>query len=297
MRLLRCLLAVGSAAVMAGTLTFAAGPAATTAARGAGHARPAPSARFLRQARSALVRYLRRSHPQIMLVHPRGTRPTITGTTNSASFNWSGYADTSTQNGAFTRVSGSWKTPAVSCSKEDRLTSEWVGLDGFNANSGTVEQVGTLDWCYQGTASYFTWYEMFPAGTVNVGTSLKPGDKITASVTRSNTTYTLQVVDATHTRNSFTKTKTCPATTCLANSAEWIAERPAFQIGIAPLANYGTWTLSSGKVTFHGNHETIGTVPNSKIKMLDATQAYALSTPSALTKAKDGFTATWHDSY
>lgn len=295
MRLLRCLLASGSAAVMAGTLTFTAGPVMTTAAHGTGHAGSAPSARFLRQARSALVRYLHRSHPQIMFVHPGGAHAELRGTTNSASFNWSGYADTSTKNGAFTRVSGTWKTPGVSCSREDRLTSEWVGLDGYN--SSTVEQVGTLDWCYQHTATYFTWYEMFPAGMVEVGTSLKPGDKITASVTRSNTTYTLQLTDSTHTRNSFTKIKTCATTTCVDNSAEWVAERPAFSIGIAPLANYGTWTLSSGKVTVNGKHATIGTVPNFKIRMLDATQAYALSSTSTLTGSRDGFTTTWHNSY
>jgi hypothetical protein len=295
MRLLRCLLASGSAAVMAGTLTFTAGPAVTAAGHRSGQPASGPSARFLREARTALVRYLHRSHPHVMLVHTGHAG--LRGTTDSASFNWSGYADTSTRTGAFTMVKGSWTTPGVSCSKEDRLTSEWVGLDGFQASSGTVEQTGTLDWCYQGTATYFTWYEMFPAGTVEVGTSLKPGDKITASVTRSGTTYTLQIIDSTHTGNSFTKTKTCPATTCLDNSAEWIAERPAFQIGIAPLANYGTWTVHGGKVTVNGKNAVIGTVPNSVIKMLDATQAYGLSTTSALTRTRDGFTTTWHNSY
>jgi hypothetical protein len=297
MRLLRCLLASGSAAVMAGTLTFTAGPAATAGAHRAGRAGAAPSARFLRQARSALVRYLHRSHPQIMLVHRGGAHAQLGGTTNSASFNWSGYADTSTHTGAFTMVRGSWTTPGVSCSKEDRLTSEWVGLDGFQASSGTVEQTGTLDWCYQHTATYFTWYEMYPAGTVQVGTSLKPGDKITALVSRSGTKYTLQIIDSTHTRNSFTRTRTCAATVCLDNSAEWVAERPAFQIGIAPLANYGTWTVHGGKVTVNGKNAVIGTAPNSVIKMLDATQAYALSTASPLTRTRDGFTTTWHNSY
>ncbi len=83
----------------------------------------------------------------------------------------------------------------MTCSAEDQITSDWVGLDGFN--SGTVEQLGTISWCFQGTPTYFTWYEMFPAGTIEVGTTLKPGDKIAASVTRTGTSYALKLTDST----------------------------------------------------------------------------------------------------
>jgi Peptidase A4 family len=297
MRLLRCLVVAGSAGVMAGALTFTASPVVTaTAPHRAAHTGSAPSARFLVQARSALVRYLRHDHPGVMFVHPHGAHAGLRGTTNVESFNWSGYADTSTVNGAFTKVSGQWKTPTVSCSKEDRLTSEWVGLDGFS--SSTVEQAGTLDWCYRRTATYFTWYEMFPAGTVAVGRSLHPGDQISASVsTDGSGNYTLKVTDSTHPRNSFSKTKTCDTSTCLDTSAEWVAERPAFSIGIAPLANYDTWKLKKGKVTENGKKGTIGTVPNSKMRMIDATEAYTLSSTSALNSSRDAFKTTWHNSY
>ena len=55
------------------------------------------------------------------------------------SFNWSGYADSSTA-GAFTAVSGTWRQPATACSPEQRLTAYWVGLDGVD--NATVEQLG-----------------------------------------------------------------------------------------------------------------------------------------------------------
>lgn len=295
MRLLRSLAVSGSAAMMAGALTFAAGPMASTAA--GHHAGAAPSARFLSEARTALVGFLRHNHPTALLVHPGGVHAGVKGTSKVGSFNWSGYADTSTKAGAFTKVSGSWSTPKiVSCSKEDQITSEWVGLDGFT--TGTVEQDGTLDWCFEGKAIYFTWYEMFPAGTVEVGKSLKPGDKISASVTRKGTSYTLALTDSTNKKNSFSIKKTCAAATCMTESAEWIAERPEFSTtGIVPLVNFKSWKVTNGKQTENGKSGTIGSAAsNDAITMIDSTQTYNLATVSKLS-GKDSFTATWKDSY
>jgi hypothetical protein len=289
MRMLRTLLVSGSAAVMAGALTFTAGSVASTASA------HAPSARFLSEARSALVSYLRHNHPQIQFAHPGEARTAVKGTAKVGSFNWSGWADTSTTKGAFTKVSGSWPTPKVSCTKEDQLTSEWVGLDGYSTN--TVEQDGTIGWCFEGTAVYFTWYEMFPAGTVEVGKSLQPGDKISASVTRSSSTYTLALKDATHPANSFSVKKSCSTSTCKAESAEWIAERPEFSTtGIAPLVNFASWKLSNGKEIKGGKSGTIGSVTNSQITMVDSTRSYALATASGLSSGT-AFADTWHDSY
>jgi hypothetical protein len=286
--------AAGSAVVAAGALMLTGGAAVNTGAA-AGHAAyHQPSARFLSQARTALVRYLRHDHPTLMLAHP--THVHANAVTAGESYNWSGYADTATKSGTFSAVGGAWTTPSVTCTAEDTITSEWVGLDG--ATDSTVEQDGTIGWCYENTPTYFTWYEMYPAGTIEVGTTLAPGDKITASVTRSATKYTLKLTDATHTANSFTKTATCAATTCLDESAEWIAERSSFSIGIAPLADYKTWTLSSGTETASGKAGTIGSYATTEeITMIDATEAYDLSTPSALTSGKNGFTTTWKNSY
>lgn len=289
MRMLRTLLVSGSAAVMAGALTFTAGPVAMTASA------HVPSARFLSEARTALASYLRHNHPQALLVHPGQAHSAVTGTTRTGSYNWSGYADTSSSKGAFTRVSGIWTTPKVSCSREDQITSEWVGLDGFSTR--TVEQDGTIGWCFEGTAVYFTWFEMYPAGTVEVGKSLKPGDKILASVSRSGSTYTLTVKDYTHGANSFTRKRTCATSTCLDKSAEWIAERPAFATtGIVPLVHFNRWTLTRGKETRNGKSGTIGSVSNYAIKMVDSTNHYALSTVSNLSSG-NSFSATWHNSY
>jgi hypothetical protein len=276
---------VAVAAIGLGTLV------ATTA--GSSSAARRPSARFLSEARAALVSYIGHSYQPAQLVTPGAAQ--VQGSTQDGSYNWAGYADTSTTDGTFSKVSGAWTTPSVTCTDEDTITSEWVGLDGWT--STTVEQDGTLDWCFEGTPTYFTWYEMYPAGTIEVGSSLQPGDKITATVTRTATKYSLAVTDATNTANSFKKSATCAATTCLDTSAEWVAERPAFSIGIAPLADYSSWSLTNAKETANGVTGTIASyATNDQISMVDATNSYDLTTTSALTGGK-AFTATWDNSY
>jgi len=293
MRLLRYLIVSGSAAAMAGAVTLT-GVTATTVAAPARVHHAAPSARFLSEARSALVKYLRHSHPQAMLVHTRPAHA-VKNVTASSSFNWSGYADTATKHQTFTKVSGAWTTPSVTCNAEDQITSDWVGLDGFNSN--TVEQLGTISWCFQGAPTYFTWYEMFPKGTVEVGTALKPGDKISASVTRTGTSYALKLTDATTAGNNISVTKTCALATCVDTSAEWISERPSFSIGIVPQAHYNAFKITAGSVTANGHTTTIGAGPGvNSVTMIDATQAYNLNTVSALTGG-NAFSTTWKNSY
>jgi hypothetical protein len=304
MRVVRYLLVSGSAAVAAGSLALATQAAVTTAAapsHPAGQPTAQLSAKFVARARAALVSYLsvNRQAPPITSGDPGAktvNQPT-SGLANmpaSASYNWSGYADSSTTANTFTKVSGQWATPRVRCTREDQLTSEWVGIDGYS--NATVEQDGTLSWCYLGEATYFTWYEMYPAGTIEVGNSLRPGDKIAASVTRTGTSYKLALTDFTRPSNSFSVTKTC--TTCQNSSVEWIAERPAFSIGIAPLANYGTWTLSSASQTAGGKTGTISSYPTYyKIDMVDATSTYPLSLASGLSNAGNAFLTHWTNSY
>ena len=273
--------------------------AVTTAAAGgrtgelAAHQR---SAAFLAEARTALVRYLKNSHPLIAAVKPGTPNDRPANNTLTSSYNWSGYADSSATTGTFTQVSGRWTTPRVRCTKEDEITSEWVGLDGYS--SLTVEQDGTISWCFEGEPTYFTWYEMYPASTVEVGDSLRPGDTVAAKVSRSGTSYTLSLTDVTRPANSFSVTATCALATCQDTSAEWIAERPAFQIGVAPLANYSPWTLSEASETAGGTTGTISSYsPNYLIDMVDATNTYTLSTTSGLSAPGTRFTTHWNDSY
>jgi hypothetical protein len=304
MRLLRWLFISGSAAVAAGSLLLGGEVAVTTTA--AGHAPPAGarvSAHLLAEARSALVRYLRESDPAD--AQPGGSNESAGqdagrsaragGSSPAQSYNWSGYADASHTDKGFSAVGGQWRTPAVHCTREDEISSAWVGLDGFT--NSTVEQAGTVSWCFRGVATYYTWYEMVPAGTVEVGKALRPGDQITARISRSGTSYTLSVTDSTHPANGFSVTKTC--TNCRATSAEWITERPFFTTtGTAPLADYSAWKLAGATETARGATGTISSFsPSYKITMVDSTDTYHLSVPSPLTRGGTEFATRWRNSY
>lgn len=299
MRPLRSIFLIGSAAALSGALAVSA---VTAGATGAPAARSAPvrthlTARFLSEARAALVKGLNRNHGTAWFVHGRpGNTARAANTTAESTFNWAGYADSSKTHGAFTKVSGAWTVPSVTCTAEDRITSDWVGLDGFT--SSTVEQDGTVSQCFEGRAVYYTWYEMYPANTIAVGTTVAAGDKIRASVSRSGSAYTLAVTDSTRGANSFTRHATCATTTCLDTSAEWIAERPAYSIGIVPEAQFATVPFSAASETAGGRTSTISgySGTNFDITTIDATGSYDIASVSGLTGG-NAFKATWRNSY
>jgi hypothetical protein len=257
------------------------------------------------EARAALLKYLQNSKPGGLIVRPSGLHPghaitrnaICTTATPACAYNWSGYASSSSTKQEYSGVFGTWLVPTATCTAEQELSSQWIGIDGYNTSS--VEQVGTLAFCFEGTASYYTWYEMYPSNSVTVGKTVKPGDAISARVLRSGTSYTLAVTDSTTTGNSFAVTKTCALTTCLDRSAEWINERPAYtSTGIAPLADTSNWTLSGGTTTAGGTNTTIGASPAVKeIVMIDSTASYFLNSVSAITSTGKGFTTKWLNSY
>jgi len=308
----------GRLAGLAAAVALAAGGTAglTVSAAGlsvgtASHAAAGPAAHYSAlevAAKASLLRYLSKNKAWNFPTPghgPRGVTPSTTnaragarGTSETGSYNWSGYADTTTTAGAFTSVSAKWLEPATFCTAEQRLTVFWVGLDGFSFTDPTVEQDGTLAYCFQGQPYYYTWWEMYPADSVTVGSTVRPGDLISASVTRSGSSYTLSLTDHTTPGNSFSTVQTCATSTCLDQSAEWIAERPAFPIGITPLSSFTPWLPFAGQETADGVKGTIGSGPSATaIQMIDATDTYQLDNVSGLKFGGTGFSARWLNSY
>jgi hypothetical protein len=288
-------LAVALAGVTA--VSLAAGhPAGRAAARPA-HVATASKAELSAKARIALTRLLREGYkPRAELVRPgqADLKAGADGATSVSSYNWSGYADSSTTANTFTGVSATWRQPATVCSPEQELTAYWVGLDGYS--TATVEQDGTLAYCFEGVAYYYSWYELYPAGSVTVGSTVQPGDVISASVHRSGTSYRLSLTDFSNPANSFSTVQSC--TTCENESAEWIAERPAFPIGITPLTFFRSWNPVGAVQTSNGAKGPISSGPNpAQITMLDATGTYALDNVSGLYARGTSFVAHWLDSY
>jgi hypothetical protein len=175
------------------------------------------------------------------------------------SVNWSGFADSETTAGkTVSSASGDWTIPSVRCLPRP------------------------------------VWYEMYPAGTVEEGTTAcinnnvncpEPGDRVSASVTVTpgtggNNNYVLKLTDHTRPQESFSVSQTCAATTCVDSSAEWIIERPAvlppFGVQILPMADFTATGFTRGNLVAGGVKSSIqgfnGTVYN--LSMNDTASYY-----------------------
>jgi hypothetical protein len=271
----------------------------------------APGASAVAQARAKFIKVMSAHAPAVGRggwVSPgaqrRDARSAANGSiTLSQSINWSGYADVESGSHKVSQVSGAWTVPAVQCltppyQNQDAFLANWVGIDGFS--NSTVEQLGTAAQCFAGVKYYYVWYEMYPAGTVEEGTTAcindnvdcpQPGDQISASVTVTSAgsgknNYKFTLTDHTSSQESFSVTQQCAAATCTDGSAEWIVERPAAlppppaPVQVLPLAYFGKTFFSSAGVVSGGRPSSIqgfkdGSVND--ISMIDDTATYYLA--------------------
>ena len=216
----------------------------------------------------------------------------INGLNQVQSTNWSGYANDNSSGNTYSAVSAKWTEPTGTCTSTTSLAAFWVGIDGYTSDS--VEQDGTLIECYERSVYYFSWWEMYPTNSIQVvGESVRPGDAITASVTRSGSSYTLKVTDSTHTANSFTETESCSS--CANSSAEWIAEAPSGSSGVYPLTQFGTWSASSAAVTSGSTNGVISSFPDDELTMVDSS-GNVKAQPGSLNGSGNGFSVTWERS-
>jgi len=173
-----------------------------------------------------------------------GAATAATSVARDVSSNWAGYVVSGT---TFSSVTGTWVQPAIDCtSSGTSATAFWVGLGGNTDGSNALEQAGTGAECKaDGTASYYAWYELVPAPSIDIPLAIEPGDTITATVGVAGTKVTLQVTNVT-TGKSVTKVKRMAAPDV--SSAEWVAEAPS----LCSSSGYcRTVTLSDfGKVKF-----------------------------------------------
>jgi hypothetical protein len=274
----------------AAAITLALGLAASATA----NARPGGEAGAAKAAAIAALRHLT-ANPPVTDQQVPGTRHSVRGLKHVDYYNWSGYANDNSKHNTYRKVSGDWTEPAVTCpTKELQAAVFWVGIDGFT--SSTVEQDGTFAECYEGKAYYYTWWEMYPTNDIQmVGKTVKPGDKIAASVVRTGTSYALKLTDSTTKGNNISEKETCAAKTCIDSSAEWIAETPGGARGFFPLPDFKTWKLTGASVTSGTKTGNIKTFPDDEITLFG--DAYPLATPGALNKAGTGFSDTWDNSY
>ncbi|HEV7191622.1 MAG TPA: G1 family glutamic endopeptidase [Jatrophihabitantaceae bacterium] len=245
------------------------------------------SGRFLRRAAVAVAVA---ATTAVALAAPASARSTVSlrhapihlaRIVHATSSNWAGWDNTG---GRYTTVSASWVQPTVTCAvRETSYASFWIGLDGDGSNS--VEQTGSESDCVSGRATYYSWYEFYPAYPVNYTNTVRPGDHFSATVTSTSAGhYTLTLTDSTQ---GWTQTKTGTASSGRNASAEVIAEAPSSSSGVLPLANFGAMTFSGAKV----NGAALGAVATpQKITMASGSTIKALV--SNLT-SNTTFSVTW----
>jgi len=173
--------------------------------------------------------------------------------TDSVSQNWAGYAVTGAHYG---RVSGTWVVPAVRCTVGRKSYSgAWVGLGGFSSSSQALEQIGTDQNCgKRGKTKYSAWYELIPNDPVTVKMTVRPGDKISASVTVNGHTAKLHIKNRSR-KTSFSATKHMSSPDV--SSADWIMEAPSScdfnnNCSTVRLADFGTLPFASAFATAQG---------------------------------------------
>jgi hypothetical protein len=205
--------------------------------------------------------------------------------THSSSLNWAGYAS---YNHTFSDVKGTWTQPTADCSATNRSTysSFWVGLDGYNSNS--VEQIGTDADCSHGRASYYAWYEMYPAPSVSIANfPITPGTAYTAEVKYTGSdSFTLTLTGGGHSFSTTQTLRNAPR-----SSAEWIAEAPSLCAGgchITPLTDFG-------RVDFTGASADAAAIDSWGYDALTMVTngGQAKAQPSALSNNGTAFSVSW----
>jgi len=210
-----------------------------------------------------------------------------TATTSS----WAGYAVTAAA--PYTSASATWQVPDVSYDGGKtpygyEYVLNWTGIGGYG--DSTLIQLGTESVVStSGAKTFYTWYELYPAVSVNVGLTVKPGDIVTASLQctaacspSQKQTWQLVISDNT-TGAAWTQNLQYQSSMA---SAEWIVEPPYYN-GFLPLADYGKATYDP--VMANGQNPNLSLSANGLIMMGSWGQT---SNPSAPVNG-DVFSTCW----
>jgi Peptidase A4 family len=196
--------------------------------------------------------------------------------------NWAGYAS-ATSGVKYTEVSSTWVEPSANCAVSgNSMASFWTGFDGYA--SASVEQTGSLVYCYSGTAYQYVWYEFYPASPVYYNVPIYAGDVLTATVTSTSTgVFNLILTDSTR---GWSENTTATNASLARSSAEIIAEAPSSGSGIYPLADFGTITFTNSTV----NNAALTSSSPINIEMVGASDVKAVTGAISGTGT---FTVTW----
>lgn len=169
----------------------------------------------------------------------------ISSGTNT-SLNWAGYVSTT---GPYSSVGASWVVPTATSSSV-AADATWVGIGGVNSQD--LIQAGTQGTDLgNGVVQYIAWYELLPAGMVQIPLTINPGDSMTISIAQqTSNTWTISFRDNTTNQNYITTVNY----TSSESSAEWIEEMPTLAItnSFVPLDNFDSVQFTGGYAIHNG---------------------------------------------
>jgi hypothetical protein len=214
------------------------------------------------------------------------------------STNWFGYNQGILEKGApFSSIAGDWTVPTATLhSGASDNSSTWIGIGGgcldtaCTATDATLIQAGTEQDATTGGASYYAWWEVIPAPSLQITTmTVGAGDRMHVSIGQlAPEVWTITVAD---TSRGETFTQTVPYASTMA-TAEWIEETPTLigtSPGLASLPNLSTVPFDLALV----NGAPANLSAAEQIDLVDS-KGSVIGTPSAPDSDRDGFNAcTW----
>lgn len=189
---------------------------------------------------------------------------------SATSAKWAGYVSQYPPN---TPVSARVTLPKITCNTAGQMAM-WVGYDGQESDSNTVEQDGVSAICPRanGSASFALWYELFKGSSWNpfpnihqiaipARVNLQPGDSVDLFVNlitpdrfrgiplgRDKIYFSISAYNASgqSIMRNWTKIVTEPLFfSPKYNSSECIAEAPGTRAGLLPMPDFGTVTFTN----------------------------------------------------
>jgi hypothetical protein len=213
----------------------------------------------------------------------------------SSSLNWSGYLKTGT---GFTSTSANFKVPTLLTTYNGN-SAAWVGLDGATASDHYLIQTGIEADVINHKASYYAWWEVITptdAAPEVPFTSfpVKPGDSISASVTKGTSGHWTMTVKDNTTKKTATHTSSFAGK---GTSAEWIQEDTDVNGFISTAPDWQSISFTSIRVNGASpklaSSQAIDIVSAPPLGGLLGGHGTRETQTSAPSSTKDGFSVKW----
>lgn len=196
-----------------------------------------------------------------------------------ASTNWSGYV---VQRSGVHSVAGTWIVPMVARTTRPSFSATWIGIGGFTERQ--LVQVGTEQDSADGVTTYSAWWEILPYPQQLIGMTVRPGDRMRATIAATSAGWRMTLRDVTTGRGFSTVVAGGSGGVLAGHSAEWIEEPPMTPWGATTLADFRAVTFDDGLL--NGSNPRLTSSEAGRI----VRRGVVVAMPSVPDSTRDGFT-------